>query len=195
MNFLKKITKLYFPYQSDAFTQKLSNILTKKKYSEKEIIVKLKEIPSKFYILKKGIVRSYIVGSQGKEHIKILYTKNNIFAPMTALIRRKPSVYSFDCLTDCEILEGNYSDLLALTNSDLEFSILYSKILEEMYIRTGNKIHDLSILNATERFIKLKKEKPTIENQIKQYHIASYLNITPTQLSRIKRIKKEYYSK
>jgi len=61
-----------------------------------------------------------------------------------------------------------------------------------MYVRTDNKIHDLSILNATERFKKLKKEKPTIENLIKQYHIASYLNITPTQLSRI---KKEYYSK
>ena len=111
---------------------------------------------------------------------------------MTALIKKKPSLYSFDCLTDCEILEGNYTDLLALTNSNLEFSILYSKILEEMYVRTDNKIHDLSILNATERFKKLKKEKPTIENLIKQYHIASYLNITPTQLSRI---KKENYSK
>ncbi len=82
--------------------------------------------------------------------------------------------------------------MLALTNSNLEFSILYSKILEEMYVRTDNKIHDLSILNATERFKKLKKEKPTIENLIKQYHIASYLNVTPTQLSRI---KKENYSK
>ena len=192
MDFLKTFTKDYFPSQSDAFAEKLSNLLTKKKFKKKEIIVKLKEIPSKFYILKKGIVRSYIVGSQGKEHIKILYTKNNIFAPMTALIKKKPSLYSFDCLTDCEILEGNYTDLLALTNSNLEISILYSKILEEMYVRTDNKIHDLSILNATERFKKLKKEKPTIENLIKQYHIASYLNITPTQLSRI---KKENYSK
>ena len=192
MDFLKTFTEDYSPSQSDAFAEKLSNLLTKKKLKKKEIIVKLKEIPSKFYILKKGIIRSYIVGSQGKEHIKILYTKNNIFAPMTALIKKKPSLYSFDCLTDCEILEGNYTDLLALTNSNLEISILYSKILEEMYVRTDNKIHDLSILNATERFKKLKKEKPTIENLIKQYHIASYLNITPTQLSRI---KKENYSK
>ena len=192
MDFLKTFTEDYSPSQSDAFAEKLSNLLTKKKLKKKEIIVKLKEIPSKFYILKKGIIRSYIVGSQGKEHIKILYTKNNIFAPMTALIKKKPSLYSFYCLTDCKILEGNYTDLLALTNSNLEFSILYSKILEEMYVRTDNKIHDLSILNATERFKKLKKEKPTIENLIKQYHIASYLNITPTQLSRI---KKENYSK
>ena len=187
MDFLKTFIELYFPSQSDAFVQKLSNLLKNKFYKKKEIIVKLKENPSKFYILKKGIVRSYIVGSEGKEHTKILYTKNNFFAPLTALIKNKPSLYSFDCLTDCDILVGNYTDLLALTNSDIEFSVLYSKILEEMYIRTDNKIHDLSILNATERFIKLKKEKPTIENLIKQYHIASYLNITPTQLSRIKK--------
>ena len=187
MDFLKAFTKLHLPSQSDDFVQKLSNLLTKKFYKKKKIIVKLKEIPSKFYILKKGIVRSYILGPQGKEHIKTLYTTNNIFAPLTALIKKKPSHYSFDCLTDCEILEGNYADLLALTNSDLDFSVSYSKILEDIYIKTDNKIHDLSILNATERFIKLKKEKPNIENLIKQYHIASYLNITPTQLSRIKK--------
>jgi hypothetical protein len=53
-------------------------------------------------------------------------------------------------------------------------------------------VYDLSVLNSTERYIKLKKEIPDIENLIPQYHIASYLNITPTQLSRIRR---EYYSR
>ena len=79
-----------------------------------------------------------------------------------------------------------------MTNSDLEFSSFYIKILEGSYINSENKVYDLSVLNSTERYIKLKKEIPDIENLIPQYQIASYLNITPTQLSRIRR---EYYSR
>jgi CRP-like cAMP-binding protein len=192
MDFLKIFTEDYFPSQSDAFAEKLSNLLTKKKFKKKEIIVKLKEIPSKFYILKKGIVRSYIIGPKGKEHIKILHKGICVFAPLTDLIKKQPSTLIFDCLTDCEILEGNFYELFTPKNLNLEFSSFYIKVLERIYTTSENKIYDLSILNATERYIKLRREIPNIENLIQQYHIASYLNITPTQLSRI---RKEYYSK
>ncbi len=40
--------------------------------------------------------------------------------------------------------------------------------------------------DATERYALFQKEFPELENHIAQYHIASYLGITPTQLSRIR---------
>ena len=192
MNFIKKITELYSLSQSEEFAEKLTNSLEKKFYKKNDNIIELGETPSKFYILKEGVVRSYVIGPNGKEHIKILHKSICIFAPLTALVKKEASTLIFDCLTDCEILEGNYYDFLTLTNSDLEFSTFYIKILEGGYINSENKIYDLSVLDSTERYIKLKKEIPDIENLIQQYHIASYLNITPTQLSRI---RKELYSK
>ena len=44
--------------------------------------------------------------------------------------------------------------------------------------------------DASERYALFQEELPGFENQIAQYHIASYLGITPTQRSRI-RAKKE----
>ncbi|MBL4904660.1 MAG: hypothetical protein JKZ00_01235 [Flavobacteriaceae bacterium] len=54
------------------------------------------------------------------------------------------------------------------------------------------RITELSTLDATARYLKLKNDIPDIDNLIQQYHIAAYLNITPVQLSRI---RKEIYSK
>ncbi len=48
-----------------------------------------------------------------------------------------------------------------------------------------------SHLNATERYLCLKKEIPNIENLIQLNQIANCLNITPIQFSRI---RKKIYS-
>ena len=73
-----------------------------------------------------------------------------------------------------------------------DLSLLHSQALERSFIRTEERIYELSVLNSTERYLKLKKDIPNIDNLITQYHIAAYLNITPVQLSRI---RKKLYSK
>lgn len=65
-------------------------------------------------------------------------------------------------------------------------------MLESIFLLLESRIYDLSVLDATERYLKLKNEISNIEEFIPQYHIASYLNISPVQLSRI---RKEIYSK
>ncbi len=44
----------------------------------------------------------------------------------------------------------------------------------------------MALLNATERYVLFKKSFPNLEQKIPQYHIASYLGITATQLSRLR---------
>ncbi|KGL64126.1 Crp/Fnr family transcriptional regulator [Polaribacter sp. Hel1_85] len=187
MDYFKIFIENYSTSQSEEIFKAIKNIVKAKSYKKNDVIIDLGETTSKFYILKEGMVRSYVIDNKGKEYIKRLYKSISGFAPLTSLIKKKPSNYVFDCLTDCEVLEGNFYDFKALVNSNLELSLIYIKALEKVHTISENRIYDLSVLNATERYIKLKKQIPDIEDLIPQYHIASYLNITPIQLSRIRK--------
>ena len=62
-----------------------------------------------------------------------------------------------------------------------------SRILaEHFFVDKEKREIELVMLGASEKYEIFKKEHPNLENLIPQYHIASYLGISPTQLSRIR---------
>jgi CRP-like cAMP-binding protein len=160
--------------------------------SKKETFVSVGDLPTKFYVLKKGVARAFVEDEKGKEYIRTLFVPVSTTGSLTSLITKEPSASSYDCLTDCEFLEGDYYKFIELTKQSHELALFHAKILENIFLKVVYRINELTTLNATERYLKLKKEIPEVENLIPQYHIASYLNITAVQLSRI---RKELYSK
>ena len=44
----------------------------------------------------------------------------------------------------------------------------------------------MALLNATERYLLFRETFPNLEQKINQYHIASYLSVSATQLSRLR---------
>jgi CRP-like cAMP-binding protein len=191
MDFIETFINQVHPLSDDALTL-FKGIITKKSLSKNETFVNIGELPTKFYLLKKGIARSFIIDKKGKQHIRTLFAPITTSGSLAALIKKQPSKSIYDCLTDCEFLEGDYYKFIELTKTNHELALFHVKILEAVFLNVVKRISELSSLNATERYIKLKKDIPNIENLIQQYHIASYLNITPVQLSRI---RKELYSK
>ena len=191
MDFIKNFTDLFCPLSLDSLT-KFKELMNLKKLQKGVILCDLNEVPSNFFILKSGIVRAFIIDEKGKERTRTLFTPISTTGSLRALILNEPSTSTYECLTDCEIYEGNFSHFIALTKTNHEFSQFYNKILEKIFIVVEKRITELSTLDATERYLKLKNDVPNIDNLIQQYHIASYLNITPVQLSRI---RKEIYSK
>ena len=163
-----------------------------KKFSKKDIITNKGEKPSNLYILKSGVVRSYYSDDKNKEYISSLFTPYSSTGAFGALVSDKPSELAYDCLTDCELFAINFKELKKLIHEDIDVSIMYANALEHTFLLLETRIYNLTVLDATERYINLKKEIPGIENMIPQYHIASFLNISAVQLSRLRR---EMYSK
>jgi CRP-like cAMP-binding protein len=191
MIILERFINNFHPLSEQSY-QKFLSIAELLKFSNKDILTKYGETPKNLFILKRGVVRSYYTDNNGKEYIRSLFTTFSASGSLGALITNKPSELTYDCLTDCELYAINYKELKKLALQDKDVSYMYANALESIFLIFESRLYDLSVLNATERYLKLKTQIPEIENIIPQYHIASYLNISAVQLSRI---RKEIYSK
>lgn len=191
MKLLSVFINNFHPLPPESFERFLA--LTKlKTFSPKEILTKVGETPKELFILKSGIVRSYYTNEKGKEYIRSLFVPFSSTGSLGSLVSKKPSELTYECITDCELYAINFEKLKKLALVDNDVAVMYANALESIFLLLEDKIYDLSALNATERYLKLQKQIPNIENLIPQYYIASYLNISPVQLSRI---RKEIYSK
>jgi len=175
---------------SEKSRREFSKIMEIQHVKKKTTIAELGKVPTHFYILTSGIVRSYITDEKGKEFIRSIYTPMRSVGAFSALIKQTPSTIVYDCLTDCELISCDFSKFKKLALKNIDLAVLYSKALERVFVRMEKRIIDLSTLDGKQRYLKLKQRIPEIEKLIPQYHIASYLNITPVQLSRI---RKELY--
>ena len=150
-------------------------------------IIKQNEIPTKIYMLVSGNIRCYLSTESGKEFNKSFYLPISFVGSLTALMKKKPSLFVFETLTDCKLYEIDYYKLMSECKSNPKLNDLYTRILEALYVKYEKRLVELISLDASERYLALRKQIPNVDSIIPQYHIASYLGITAVQLSRIRK--------
>ncbi len=170
---------------ADVF-EKMKATMQLRKYNKKDVLINSEIGRDLYFIVKSGIARSYIVDDKSREFIKTLFIPGAPIASIFSATTGKAPQLIFDCLTDCEFYVGNYKEFRALAEKDLEVARNYFKLMEVVFLNAEERIFELT-LNAEDKYKLLKKKIPYIENLIPQYQIASYLNITNVQLSRVRK--------
>lgn len=137
--------------------------------------------------LQKGIVRAFFLNEEGKEYNKQFFVAPAIIGAYTSLLTKQPNKIAQQALTDCEILVADFNEIEKLYNQFHNLERLGRKIAEFYFLEKEQKEIEMALLDADKRYLIMNMHFPSIEVNIPQYHIASYLGITPTQLSRIRR--------
>ncbi|GAA4882540.1 Crp/Fnr family transcriptional regulator [Flaviramulus aquimarinus] len=172
---------------SEETFSKLAKISSYKKLEPGVLISKPGEVPNKIYMLTSGMMRAYLSDEKGKEFNKNFFMPFSFVASLTALIQKQASTLTYETLTECKVYELNFNDIQDLCKKDISISNLYNRILEHVFIRYEERQLELISMDATKRYLKLRKKIPDIDKLIPQYQIASYLSITAVQLSRIRK--------
>lgn len=172
----------------------LEKKLTIKKYQKAEIISFKDDIWTSVMYIHSGMVRSYIINDDGKDFTRQFYfntaesrTANLFVLDLTSFTTQLPSNRSFEVLTDCEVTVFSRETLYGLYLQYKKWEFIGRKMAELAYIDMDLFYYNLLTKTPKERYLYLKKTMSNLLDDAPQYHIASYLGITPVSLSRIKK--------
>ena len=140
---------------------------------------------SSCYILIDGVIRVFY-SKEGNEYNKTFFIPGMFPTPLTALLSEAPSELYFQALVPCTLIHFSYLKFKQLFERHRCLEQLFLRILEREWI--SKEKHDIQMVtnDATTNYLIFREKYPNLENLIPQYHIASYLGITPIQLSRIR---------
>lgn len=152
-----------------------------------EYFIKVNQFATQFGFLESGVVRAYYQDELGIEYNKHFFVAPAIVGGYTSLITGKPNQIGQQALTDCKLLRADYSELVSLYDVYPDLERVGRRFAERYFVQKEQKEVAIVLHNAETRYLHFRQEYPHLEQQIAQYHIASYLGITPTQLSRIRK--------
>ncbi|TDQ25723.1 Crp/Fnr family transcriptional regulator [Tenacibaculum caenipelagi] len=185
MNELKIYLETLAPFtkrEIEVFISFFSEIQLKKK----DYFAKEGEFSSKLAFISNGVMRAFFRNKSGHEYNKTFFTSSNFVAAYSSITTKQKNLINIQCLTDCTLFVADFRQLTSLYKNYPKFESLARIMAEYKFAIKEKREIELVTLEATERYSIFKKEHPGLENLINQYHIASYLGITPTQLSRIR---------
>lgn len=145
------------------------------------------KVSDEYVFLLEGFIRSYTFDTEGNDITTNFYTKNQIVLEVSSFFNRTPANENFQALTDCKGLIINYEQVQILFHSIPEFREFGRKVLVQNITLLKQRM--LSMINQTaeQRYENLLFTKPEILQNIPLKHIATYLGITDTSLSRIRK--------
>lgn len=153
-----------------------------------EMLYKVGNVPSSFSYVYSGLLRAFIVHDNGNEYSKNFFDQGSYPGSMRALLLSEPSQFTIDALEASVVIEIDFSAYRYLLTQHHDLASFHIAYLEDRWVisKERNEI-DIVMEDATERYMKFLQEHPNLQGRIQQYHLASHLGITPTQLSRIRK--------
>ena len=164
----------------------LKELFVEKELKKFEYFSKVDKVATKIAFLQKGIVRSFYTNNEGQEFNKNFFVAPAFIGAYTSLITNGPNKLAQQALTNCIICETDYSKIKQLYDTCPDLERLGRIRAEHYFVEKEIRELNLVMLEAKEYYKIFQQQYPTLEQQIPQYHIASFLGITPTQLSRIR---------
>ena len=156
-------------------------------FPKNELLLKNGETANEYYILTRGLVRSFVHDYDNNEITTEFFTENDIVIIASSFFQRIPSQENLQAVTECTLLKINYRDFQNLFHQIEGFSAWGSLWFSHQVFGMKQKSLDMIMKTASERYLKLVKEKPQIILNAPLKQVASYLGITDSSLSRIRK--------
>lgn len=184
-HFLSRIFK-----EENFSNEELETIIGKFKqvsFSKNDFLLKEGKIENQYWFVENGFIRSYVEDTQGNDITTSFYAATDIVIDWTSFFLRNPTRENIQALTDCVCWQLDFDTFQQLFHSIQSFREQGRTNLVNSYFSLKKQSVSMIADQAKERYARLVKEKPHIVQNISLKYIATYLGITDTSLSRIRK--------
>ncbi|OBW41759.1 DNA-binding transcriptional dual regulator Crp [Chryseobacterium sp. MOF25P] len=173
----------FFQEELDEIIQKHEKVV----FQKGEAILQEGKMANEYYILEKGLARSFVNDFNGNDVTTNFFTENEIIIDVSSLFQRIPTQENIVCITDCECWKLDFDVFQELFHKIPNLREWGRAWMSQQLFLYKQRSVEMFTLSATKRYLHLLEQKSQVIQFAPLKQIASYLGITDTSLSRIRK--------
>jgi CRP-like cAMP-binding protein len=152
-----------------------------------DLLLEAGRVSNDYLFLDAGLVRAFAYDTAGHDVTTGFYGPGEIVFEVASFFRRMPSQEYLQALTDCTGWRITFAQLNALFHGRPEFREFGRAVLVRGFAALKTRMLSTITEPAAARYESLLRASPELAQHAPLKHIASYLGITDTSLSRIRK--------
>lgn len=176
-----------FPhYHPDVF-EEIRPFLSVKKIAADAYFLKGGSVCKEIGFVETGLLRLYYLHDDGKEVTNCFCKESTLTTSYSSLITQTKSDIAIQAMEPSQLIVFSYDSLQKLYEKNLFWQQLGRLAAEREFITTECHGRFLRDLSATDRYKQILEEDPELLNRVPLHYLATYLQVAPETLSRIRK--------
>jgi CRP-like cAMP-binding protein len=177
--------------QFDSLNQQQIALVSKKGHEKQlnkgEYFSEAGKIARQVGFILEGVVRICYYNNKGEEITRYFIEENNLLVDLNSFSNKIPSTKYVQAVTDCKLIVFSQSDWNELSNTIIGWDNIIRKAMSKALWQKIERISSLISEDATTRYLEFIDKNPQLANRVPLSYLASYLGITQSSLSRIRK--------
>jgi CRP/FNR family transcriptional regulator, anaerobic regulatory protein len=182
---LENIYKIY-PFSNEEL-ELIFKSHHKIKFKKGDFFLKENEVSNSYLILESGLMRSFVYDFNGNDITTNFFSNDEIVIEVSSLFQRIQTKENIEALSDCVCWKIDFDVFQQLFHSINNFSEWGRAWMSNELFNFKQRSVSIITDSATDRYQTLIKNKPQVILQARLKCIATYLGVTNSSLSRIRK--------
>lgn len=171
------------PQQIDFITRKSKEL----KLSKEDYFSEAGKVAKQIGFVLEGILRVCYYNNKGEDVTTYFIEENNFVVDLDSFDNRIPSTGYVQAITECKLIIFSKQSWEEIESTIVGWESIVSKIVKKSLIQKIDRRSPLVSEDATTRYLEFLERYPHLTNRIPLSYLASYLGITQSSLSRIRK--------
>jgi CRP-like cAMP-binding protein len=170
-----------------AETKAILSSIKIRNFKKGAILLKAGQFANNCYFVLKGCVRQYYLIDGEEKTINFFTEGQPVSINNEGKLNKTPAKFYLSCLEDCTLTVGTPEDEALLFQKFPLFESICRLAVEDQLGKSQDSFAAFMTKSPEERYLNLLEMRPELLDRVPQYHLASFLGVTPESLSRIRK--------